>query len=81
MITTASYGEVGNEIVIEHGGEAIDLVIIDGVVHPAILIHQDMGEDWRPELLDDALAAAGWERTTSWDTGTRSATVRWSGAA
>ena len=81
MITTASYGEVENEIVIEHGGEDIDLIIIDGVVHPAILIHQDMGEDWRPEFMDQALTDAGWERTTSWDTGTRSATVRWSGAA
>jgi hypothetical protein len=80
MITTASYHEVENEIVIAHDGEDIDLIDIDGVVHPAILIHQDMGEDWRPELMDQALADAGWERTTSWDTAARSATVRWSGA-
>lgn len=72
---TAEFAEAGNEITILHDGEDADLVIVDGQPHPAILGHEDMGEEWAPELLDAALTGAGWVRTGNWDTASRSATV------
>ena len=72
----AEYHEVDPTITILHDGEDNDLVIIGREVLPAILDYTDPGEEWRPDLLDEALEAAGWVRVSEWDDIARTAQIR-----
>ena len=75
VVVAGGAGAVGSLFAEQLQDSGNDVVIVDGQPHPAILGHEDMGEEWAPELLDAALTGAGWVRTGNWDTASRSATV------
>ena len=75
-VFVAEYAEVDPTITIVHDGEDDDLLIVNGETLPAILEHDEMGEEWEPAVMDAALTQAGWVRVSEWDTIARTAQVR-----
>lgn len=58
--------EVGPEIIIEHGGEDIDLVITEtGQTLPGLITIPEL-ESWEPAIYQEALALAGWRVIGEW---------------